>query len=215
MNNMQNFASTSPVASFPQTPLTARPSQSTSTPSDRPATKKRRSTLGQNPPPPKPDLKSPQLQERNGPNNSAILSPADHRGQAANASANGPNVPESALPSLTGFTPPSFSPTFSYANLTSQNPNIDPSLEGTLFQMPTPNAMHSSIAGPPYGQPTNGAVADHPTPGATSATGSTHTDPDKDPFLSLLEQLAENEVRGGGGSELDFFLGGGAQTANG
>jgi hypothetical protein len=36
-----------------------------------------------------------------------------------------------------------------------------------------------------------------------------HTDPDsKDPFLQLLEQLAENEVSRGGPSELDFFLGG-------
>ena len=30
----------------------------------------------------------------------------------------------------------------------------------------------------------------------------------KDPFLSLLEQLAENEVSRGGPSELDFFLSG-------
>lgn len=37
-------------------------------------------------------------------------------------------------------------------------------------------------------------------------TGSVHTDPDKDPFLSLLEQLAENEQSRGGPSELDFFL---------
>ncbi|KAF2461728.1 fungal-specific transcription factor domain-containing protein [Lineolata rhizophorae] len=61
-------------------------------------------------------------------------------------------------------------------------------------------------AGPPYEAQT--------TPGATSATGSTHSHPsgsggeDKDPFLSLLEQLAENEHSRGGPSELDFFLGG-------
>lgn len=49
-----------------------------------------------------------------------------------------------------------------------------------------------------------------PTPGAGSTSGaSVHTDADsKDPFLSLLEQLAENEVSRGGPSELDFFLGG-------
>ncbi|KAF2840735.1 hypothetical protein M501DRAFT_1001754 [Patellaria atrata CBS 101060] len=46
------------------------------------------------------------------------------------------------------------------------------------------------------------------TPGAASASGSAHTEPDKDPFLSLLEQLAENEHSQGGPSELDFFLGG-------
>jgi hypothetical protein len=49
-----------------------------------------------------------------------------------------------------------------------------------------------------------------PTPGGGSTSGaSVHTDPDsKDPFLSLLEQLAENEVSRGGPSELDFFLSG-------
>jgi hypothetical protein len=31
-------------------------------------------------------------------------------------------------------------------------------------------------------------------------------DADNDPFLSLLEQLAENEQSRGGPSELDFFL---------
>ncbi|KAL9070642.1 MAG: hypothetical protein Q9157_005742 [Trypethelium eluteriae] len=46
------------------------------------------------------------------------------------------------------------------------------------------------------------------TPGAASATGSTHTDAERDPFLSLLEQLAENEHSQGGPSELDYFLGG-------
>ena len=42
-------------------------------------------------------------------------------------------------------------------------------------------------------------------------SGSVHTDPDKDPFLSLLEQLAENEQSRGGPSELDFFLSAAAQ----
>lgn len=32
---------------------------------------------------------------------------------------------------------------------------------------------------------------------------------ERDPFLSLLEQLAENEQSRGGPSELDFFLSGG------
>ena len=50
----------------------------------------------------------------------------------------------------------------------------------------------------PYGQR---------TPGAASATGSTHADAERDPFLSLLEQLAENEHSQGGPSELDYFLG--------
>ena len=51
------------------------------------------------------------------------------------------------------------------------------------------------------------------TPGGLSAGGeSAHTDPDKDPFLSLLEQLAENDGANGGGgggmSDLDFLLNG-------
>jgi hypothetical protein len=44
---------------------------------------------------------------------------------------------------------------------------------------------------------------------APSASGSAHADGDGDPFLSLLEQLAENEQSRGGPSELDFFLSGG------
>lgn len=51
---------------------------------------------------------------------------------------------------------------------------------------------------------------DHQTPSGLSASAeSAHTDPDKDPFLSLLEQLAENDGAGGPGmADLDFFLNG-------
>lgn len=50
------------------------------------------------------------------------------------------------------------------------------------------------------------------TPGAHSQASGSHKAPsdagnqEKDPFLSLLEQLAENENSQGGPSELDFFL---------
>ncbi|KAE8144825.1 hypothetical protein BDV25DRAFT_134333 [Aspergillus avenaceus] len=44
------------------------------------------------------------------------------------------------------------------------------------------------------------------TSGAVSGTGD-QSSSEKDPFLSLLEQLAENEHSQGGPSELDFFLG--------
>ena len=48
------------------------------------------------------------------------------------------------------------------------------------------------------------------TPGGRSNNDSTGTNEgEKDPFLSLLEQLAENEHSRGGPSELDFFLSGG------
>jgi hypothetical protein len=53
---------------------------------------------------------------------------------------------------------------------------------------------------------------DHQTPSGLSASAeSAHTDPDKDPFLSLLEQLAENE----GMAELDFFLNAGQGLGEG
>jgi hypothetical protein len=56
----------------------------------------------------------------------------------------------------------------------------------------------------------SGQGFDHQTPSGLSASAeSAHTDPDKDPFLSLLEQLAENDGAGGPGmADLDFFLNG-------
>lgn len=50
----------------------------------------------------------------------------------------------------------------------------------------------------------------HNTPGGISASAdSSHTEPENDPFLSFLEQLAENDGSGSGGpSELNFFLNG-------
>lgn len=57
------------------------------------------------------------------------------------------------------------------------------------------------------------AIGEGMTPGARSngeSTGTAGTSgEEKDPFLSLLEQLAENEHSRGGPSELDFFLSGG------
>ncbi len=49
----------------------------------------------------------------------------------------------------------------------------------------------------------NGSMYDGLTP-----SGESEGEAEKDPFLSLLEQLAENEGVRGGPSELDFFLGG-------
>jgi len=104
-----------------------------------------------------------------------------------------------------GLTMP-FSPNFSFSPL----PQF-----ASLAPSPVPRTAHLSgqdksaihfdpmlSMATPYDQ--------QPTPGAGSTSGgSVHTDPDsKDPFLSLLEQLAENEVSRGGPSELDYFLGG-------
>lgn len=44
------------------------------------------------------------------------------------------------------------------------------------------------------------------TPGGISQ-GSSQITEEKDPFMTLLEQLAENEHSRGGPSDLDFFLG--------
>lgn len=52
------------------------------------------------------------------------------------------------------------------------------------------------------------SMLDQQTPGGISANGSSNTEGDKDPFMSLLEQLAENEHSHGGPSDLGFFLGG-------
>lgn len=86
---------------------------------------------------------------------------------------------------------------------------------------PMPQAMN--IAQPPPNDHVNGngGIAqydafwgqgfDMHTPGGLSQSAeSAHTDPmDKDPFLSLLEQLAQNDGNAEGGpSDLDFFLNG-------
>ena len=60
------------------------------------------------------------------------------------------------------------------------------------------------------GTPRPAGVQLAPSPGGMSNNGSTGTGPgeEKDPFLSLLEQLAENENARGPGSEFDFFFAG-------
>jgi hypothetical protein len=99
-----------------------------------------------------------------------------------------PNFSFSPLPQFASLAP---SPVPRPANLNQNQDNHTVNFDPVLSMPP-----------PPYDQ--------QPTPGAGSTSGaSAHTDPDsKDPFLSLLEQLAENEVSRGGPSELDFFLSG-------
>lgn len=70
-----------------------------------------------------------------------------------------------------------------------------------------PSSIHGGYG---YGMEQTGAAM---TPGGRSAGENAdmemEMEGEKDPFLSLLEQLAENEQTRGGPSELDFFLGGG------
>ncbi len=110
-----------------------------------------------------------------------------------------PNVPPngSALP---------FSPDFTYSPL----PHFASAAQSPVARsLNVPNQDHMGIHfDPMLNMPT--PYDQQPTPGAGSTPGaSVHTDPDsKDPFLSLLEQLAENEGSRDGPSELDFFLSG-------
>jgi hypothetical protein len=111
--------------------------------------------------------------------------------------------------SNTGFSPP-----YNYAQLHppasghTQNPQSPAAYDPMFGGLPT-NAFSSPA---PWqgddGANTKPAVA--PSPGGISHNGSTGTGPgeEKDPFLSLLEQLAESESFRAQGNELDFFLSG-------
>ena len=68
-------------------------------------------------------------------------------------------------------------------------------------------SMNGGAGGGAGGGGMNGVMGEGMTPGARSEGQSSQGE--KDPFLSLLEQLAENEHSRGGPSELDFFLSGG------
>ncbi|KAG0646889.1 putative transcriptional regulatory [Hyphodiscus hymeniophilus] len=103
----------------------------------------------------------------------------------------------------------SFSPPYAFSSMNAPEP-YDP-----MFGVPN---MNNSIPGSVDGGvgALNGGYAygmeGQPvmTPGGRSQGESTGTGgEEKDPFLSLLEQLAENEHSRGGPSELDFFLSGG------
>lgn len=117
-------------------------------------------------------------------------------------------------PSMTPGGSMSFSPSFSYATgpvggITDGNTPYDPMFGGmSTNAYPSPAAWQSMDGQQPLNQ---GAAA---SPSTKSNTGSTGTQgEEKDPFLTLLEQLAENEQRfhNGSGGELDFFLAGAGQ----
>ena len=98
-----------------------------------------------------------------------------------------------------------FSPGFSFSPLPQSA--FDPALfglppENTLNQTSQPKIQFANYGFDPslHAQPVV-------TPGAASHSGS-NANEEKDPFLTLLEQLAENEHSRGGPSDLDFFLDG-------
>ncbi|KAF4629625.1 hypothetical protein G7Y89_g8520 [Cudoniella acicularis] len=116
---------------------------------------------------------------------------------------------------------------YSQTSASSTNNNI-PNLSRTPFSPPysftslNPPENYDPMFGMPHqmggfgfgnGMGSGGMGNEGMTPGGRStgeSTGTAGTNPEeKDPFLSLLEQLAENEHSRGGPSELDFFLSGG------
>ncbi|RAL05737.1 transcription factor domain-containing protein [Aspergillus ibericus CBS 121593] len=100
------------------------------------------------------------------------------------------NLPESSL----GFSPGVASPAAFLSD---------------TYTAPTPPAQ-PQYATFPFEATPGGAALTPDAPSQSSGGVGTATgtgDGEKDPFLSLLEQLAENEHSQGGPSELDFFLG--------
>ena len=124
--------------------------------------------------------------------------------------------------------------TFTFSQLPNPTPNNNPSSSQQSFDpmfgglptnaFSTPTAWHGGGGDDPNGPGTTTATATTTgraqggngggaTPKDTSpheSAATTGPGEEKDPFLSLLEQLAENESFLGTGNELDFFLGGGA-----
>jgi hypothetical protein len=102
-----------------------------------------------------------------------------------------------------------FSPPYAFSSLSAPEP-YDP-----MFGMPNmsssiPGSVNGGVGGMNGGYGYGMEAQPVMTPGGRSQGESTGTGgEEKDPFLSLLEQLAENEHSRGGPSELDFFLSGG------
>ncbi|KAK8069488.1 hypothetical protein PG994_006104 [Apiospora phragmitis] len=140
------------------------------------------------------------------------------------ASAGFPMSPGGAHPQQApGYSNSPFSPQYSFGGLPSgggPGPNAS-NTEGNMHvggydpmfgTVPT-NAFSSPAAWHGGEEDRKAAAASHvaPSPGARSHNdGSVGTGPgeEKDPFLSLLEQLAESENAQGQGNDLDIFLSG-------
>lgn len=128
-----------------------------------------------------------------------------------------PQHPPPSQPQANPFSPPyaSFGHMPSSTPGPASPPNNQNNTSGTSYDpmfggLPT-NAFSSPAAwNGNEGTPRPAGVQLAPSPGGMSNNGSTGTGPgeEKDPFLSLLEQLAENENARGPGSEFDFFFAG-------
>jgi hypothetical protein len=114
------------------------------------------------------------------------------------------NIPSFSTPNMPTLSAIPFSPPYSFSNvaLSNQQEGFDP-MFGMPQMIPNPNQAFNGF---PYDQSQQAM-----TPGGRSNGESTGSREEKDPFLSLLEQLVENEHSRGGPSDLDFFLTGQGQ----
>jgi hypothetical protein len=114
------------------------------------------------------------------------------------------NMPSFSTPNMPTLSAIPFSPPYSFSSvaLSNQQEGFDP-----MFGMPQMmSSSDQAFNGFSYNQNQQAM-----TPGGRSNGESTGSREEKDPFLSLLEQLAENEHSRGGPSDLDFFLTGQGQ----
>lgn len=114
------------------------------------------------------------------------------------------SMPSFSTPHMPTLSAIPFSPPYSFSSvaLSNQQEGFDP-MFGMPQMMPGSDQAFNGFS---YNQNQQAM-----TPGGRSNGESTGSREEKDPFLSLLEQLAENEHSRGGPSDLDFFLTGQGQ----
>ncbi|KAK4162594.1 fungal-specific transcription factor domain-containing protein [Cladorrhinum sp. PSN259] len=135
------------------------------------------------------------------------------------------NHPGDLPPGLSSHSSGLFSPSFTFGTFrgsasgsgNASHQGFDPMFgELPTNAFSTPTAWHGDDGGSSKAPPQSGGIETSPsgiTPSDSVGTGTgTCTGDEKDPFLSLLEQLAENESIMGAGNELDFFLAGAPST---
>lgn len=164
---------------------------------------------------------SPNLQFQQVPNKSSQPSPSlpsifslqggtdltsnQASGSTEHNSSNQLTLPNAFSPSVFGRSPPSFLAEASLA--IAPTPPSNPQYATFPFDTPRTNPTgpaHSGLGGTGTGTVLTPGAQSHPSGSHTA--GSETGNIEKDPFLNLLEQLAENEHSLVGPSELDFFL---------
>ena len=143
-------------------------------------------------------------------------------GENGNGNGNGMLQQQSLLDStpLSPFPPNGipapFSPPYAYNALAlpTHASVASPITYDPMFSMPSlPGSVHGGTYAGNFGldgsAQANGNSAVTPSGRSSGTNEGAGEGEEKDPFLSLLEQLAENEHSRGGPSELDFFLSGG------